>query len=598
MRAIRVVTNESCNQNCVFCTVRRPAERADFVRAAAERVAAAARRAPEELVLAGGEPTLRRDLPSLVRTAKAGGAASVAVETNAAVVDAPSAVALRAAGLDVARVKIPAWGPEYDRLTQDDGGFERLLGGMAALSDAGIRVEALVAVARANVGSVHALPALIAAQPAAVSTLVVSVPQDAERATEMAPLPLAAAAVEALLLEARRVDLGVQLDPGGFLPPCSFSSPGRVAGLYALSPGGKSRPGFEHVPGCAACTVRELCPGMPELALARGDVTTVRPITEDRTRRRLTLISSEAEQIARELVTHEEHRSLDGSRQAVRTVRVQFRCNQACAFCFVSTHLPKPDDADVLAAIEDAGKAGAALALSGGEPTLSPRLAEYVRFAKVSGVREVELQTNAIRLADPALVQDLEAAGVDVAFVSLHGSTAAVSDAVTGAPGTFDATVRGIDRLVASRIGVRLNFVHCALNTADFPDYVRMVAARWPGMTLTVSVVAPSTDLVPLTRELVPRYSEVKPHLAEGIALARRLGLPVTGFESMCAVPLCLVPEEVREYLLLPEVAAGSDGGGEFVKAGACEQCRVSSRCFGVRKRYAALHGTAELSPV
>jgi hypothetical protein len=197
---------------------------------------------------------------------------------------------------------------------------------------------------------------------------------------------------------------------------------------------------------------------------------------------------------------------------------------------------------------------------------------------------------------------------VDVAFVSLHGSTAAVSDAVTGAPGTFDATVRGIDRLVASQIRVRLNFVHCTLNTSDYPDYVRMVASRWPGVTLTVSVVAPSTDLVPLTRELVPRYSEVRPHLAEGITLAKSLGLPVTGFESMCAVPLCLVPVEVREYLLLPELAShattgsgrqdGQTGNDEFVKPRACEQCRVNRRCFGVRQRYAELYGTSELSPV
>jgi hypothetical protein len=320
-------------------------------------------------------------------------------------------------------------------------------------------------------------------------------------------------------------------------------------------------------------------------------------MTEERTRRRLTHISTEREQIARELVTREEHRKLDGSVEHQHTVRINFRCNQSCSFCFVSTHLPSADDTDVRAAIAEAAHEGALLALSGGEPTLNPRLAEYVRFAKESGVREVELQTNATRLIDSARVSQLEEAGVDVAFVSLHGSHAELSDRVTGAPGTFEQTVSGIDRLHRSKIAVRLNFVHSALNAHDFPDYVRMVAARWPGVTLTISVVAPSTDLVPLTRDLIPRYSDVRAPMAEGIALAQSLGLSVTGFESMCAVPLCLVPDEVREYLLLPDVPLG-DGGGEFVKVAECDRCRVKSRCWGIRRRYVELFGASEIAAI
>jgi uncharacterized Fe-S cluster-containing radical SAM superfamily protein len=340
-----------------------------------------------------------------------------------------------------------------------------------------------------------------------------------------------------------------------------------------------------------------VCPGFPDESLARDEIKSAAPITEDRTRRRLTQIGSEREQVTRELVTVEQHRRLDGSVELVHTVRVQFRCNQSCGFCFVSTHLTAAADEEVRAAIEAAARAGASLALSGGEPTLNPRLSEYVRFAKALGIREVELQTNATRLGDASLLAELERAGVDVAFVSLHGSCAAISDRVTGAPGTFEDTVRGIDRLHASTIRVRLNFVCSAENARDFPDYVRMVVARWPGATLTVSVVAPSTDLVPLTEALIPRYSAVRETLSEGIAIARREGLEVTGFESMCAVPLCLVPDAVREYLLLPDVPLG-DGGGEFVKVAECERCAVKSRCWGVRRRYAALYGTAELAAI
>ncbi len=195
----------------------------------------------------------------------------------------------------------------------------------------------------------------------------------------------------------------------------------------------------------------------------------MRPIIEDRVRRRLTVISSVEEQIRRELVTHEMLRQPDGSVIPGATVRVNFHCNQACHFCFVSTHLPPPDDADVREAIAAIARRGGVLALSGGEPTLNPRLTDYVRLGKREGARAIELQTNAIRLADGALAREVAEAGVSDALVSLHGSTAAISDSVTAAPGTFDKTVRGVDALVASGIRVRLNFVFCAANREDFP---------------------------------------------------------------------------------------------------------------------------------
>src|SRR5262249_52610028 len=163
-------------------------------------------------------------------------------------------------------------------------------------------------------------------------------------------------------------------------------------------------------------------------------------------------------------------------------------CNQACEFCFVSTHLPPPAGPAVRAAIERAGAEGAALVLSGGEPTLNPRLVEYVRLAKRVGVPAVELQTNATRLAERGLARALAEAGLDRAMVSLHGSTAALSDAITGAPGTFADTVCGIDELVQTPIRVRLNFVFCQANREDFPAFIDFVAGRWPGLLATSSI--------------------------------------------------------------------------------------------------------------
>jgi MoaA/NifB/PqqE/SkfB family radical SAM enzyme len=596
MKVHRVVTNETCNQNCWFCNARRPAEDPAFVARAAVRRRIAEARAgdPREIVLTGGEPTLRSDLADLVRRAAEGGR-RVVLETNAAVVDEARAAALAAAGLDTARVQLVAWGDAADAITRDPGGFAAALRGLRALAAAGVTVDVTAPVVRRNLGLLAALPREIIAARLPVAALVLVVPLTAPDPAACASLAEVGRAVVAVADEARRVDLALRLDPATFVPPCVFDRPERVAHLFALNRGNAARPEFAHVAACTACLVGDRCPGLPRAALAAG-APPLHPITEHRVRRRMTVVSSVEDQIARELVTRDEFRGGDEPFVEV-TVRVNFHCNQACEFCFVSTHLPPAGDAAVRAAIAAAAREGAVVVLSGGEPTLNPSLIEYVRLAKRGGARAVELQTNAIRLADTALAGALAEAGVDRAMVSLHGSTAAISDAITGAPGTFAATVRGIDALLQTSVSVRLNFVFCQANRDDFPNLVELVAARWPRASIVFSFVGSHTDVVPRTRALIPRFSEVMPSLVAGLARARAGGLRVSGFDSMCGLPLCLVPEAERATFSAVALAEGA-GAGEFVKAEACGRCAAQQRCYGVRRGYAELYGTDELQPL
>jgi MoaA/NifB/PqqE/SkfB family radical SAM enzyme len=285
----------------------------------------------------------------------------------------------------------------------------------------------------------------------------------------------------------------------------------------------------------------------------------------------------------------------DGTTVRENIVRVNFHCNQACRFCFVSTHLPPAGERAIEAAIAEIGALGGVLTLSGGEPTLNPLLPRYARLGKELGARHVELQTNAVRLADPALTRELAEAGVDLAFVSLHASSAAISDRITEAPGTFEKTVRGVGEILRAGIKLRLNFVFCEANRGDFPAYIEMVAARWPGATVTVSHVAASTDVVPLEKALIPRYTDVMPAMAEGVLRAKRLGIELTGFESMCGIPLCQVPDDLSPFF---DLAEAPPDGGEFVKPDVCTGCSLARRCFGVRRGYAELHGTSELRSI
>jgi len=599
MHVQRVVTNETCNQNCWFCNQRRPTEDTSFIAKAAvrRRIAEAQAGGTREIVLTGGEPTLRSDIADLVQRAAAS-STRVVLETNATRIDTRRARELAAAGLDTARVQIVAWGEAAaDSITRDPGGFAATLHGLHALTEAAIKVEITTPIIRRNLQLLGTLPRAIAATKLPIAALVLIAPTSAPDSSECASLGEIAAAIVAVSDAGRRVGLTVRLDPTTFIPPCLFPKPERVAHLFAMNRGNAQRPDFTRVSACETCLVNDRCPGLPRAALGAASLPRLHPILEQRLRRRLTLGSSIEEQVARELVGRDELRNSTYGQVVEYTVRVNFHCNQACEFCFVSTHLPPPAESAVRQAIESAGQENAVVVLSGGEPTLNPRLVEYVRLAKESGALAVELQTNAIRLVDATLTQALVDAGLAQAMVSLHGSTAAISDGITGAPGTFDSTVRGIDALARTSVRLRLNFVFCQANHADFPNLVDLVASRWPRAAIVFSFVGSHTDVVPRTGALIPTFTDVMPSLLDGLARARAAGLEVDGFDSMCGLPLCLVPEEERHAFSTVAVAADA-GGGEFVKADACSRCSQGYRCFGVRRGYAELYGTDELQPL
>src|SRR5512145_1376845 len=177
MHVQRVVTNETCNQNCWFCNARRPAEDADFVArpAVRRRIDEARAGGPRELVLTGGEPTLRSDLADLVRRA-AGDGIRVVLETNATLIDDARARALAAAGLACARVQLVAWGDAADAVTREPGGFAAALRGIRALAAAGVRVEVTSPVVRRTLAHLAAIPRQIDAARLPVDALVLVVP--------------------------------------------------------------------------------------------------------------------------------------------------------------------------------------------------------------------------------------------------------------------------------------------------------------------------------------------------------------------------------------------------------------------------------------
>ncbi len=598
-----IATNLRCNQNCLYCNRREATDDLAAIapkalRAAIERALAAG---SQEIRLTGGEPTLRRDLTELVQFAKAAGASRVSLETNATLIDLARAHVLAAAGLTTARVNLVGPDSRIDAVTQDAGGWERTIQGTRALLQAGVTVEIVCALTRSTRDLAPLMPAALIAAVGDVGrpqTIEAVVPCDGPNPTEWLDYPAAAEVLRELDLACRAHAIPLRLAPNSGPPPCIFPPRRGLPHLYKLSPGARQRPNHQHVAACQSCILADRCSGLAAVYLQHFPPPELHPITDEKARRRLSMLRPLPEQIARELVAESMTVGADGRPTYDAIVRINFHCNQACAFCFVSTHLPPATDAAIEAVIRAAGQRGSRIVLSGGEPTLNSRLTDWIRLATQVSTLPVCLQTNAVRLDNAELCRAVVHAGVRQAFVSLHGATPAVGDAVTDTPGTFVRTLVGLDNLYAHAVELVLNFVLCEANLHEFPAFIRLVAARWPKALANYSFVAPSTDLVPKETRLIPKYSDMLPALSEGLRLAQEMGVQVVGFESMCGLPLCLLPDTFdRAQLQLTAIPDGFDEGA-FVRASACTQCDYNTRCFGLRRGYAELHGTSELRAI
>jgi MoaA/NifB/PqqE/SkfB family radical SAM enzyme len=283
------------------------------------------------------------------------------------------------------------------------------------------------------------------------------------------------------------------------------------------------------------------------------------------------------------------------SGEMVRTaeLRITLKCNQNCRFCFVSLASAEVASDIVSRAIALHTAAGHRILFTGGEPTLHQNLLTFVAQAKALSPWPVLLQTNAVLMAGSDLSRKLVDAGLGHALVSLHASDAKLSDSITGVPGTFDLTVRGIDQLVAARIPVAIVVVACRSNFMDLEDCVQMVARRWPGISICIAAAGPSTSRARRDPAIVVSYSELSGPLANALSAARDLGVSITGQESMCSIPACQLPswyvDKLPEFRLDHELAKG-----EFVKRPVCAQCHRTHACWGFRRGYVEQFGDRE----
>jgi hypothetical protein len=279
-------------------------------------------------------------------------------------------------------------------------------------------------------------------------------------------------------------------------------------------------------------------------------------------------------------------------------VRVGFRCNQDCGFCWQGRDWPGPPRALLERWIDEMAAGGVRdLMISGGEPTVYAELLDLVRHARAAGLTPW-LQTNAIRMAKPDFAQDLVDAGVDGLTVSYHAGDPELSDLLTRAPGTHVRTEAGIR--ASLRVGMRLT-LNCVVGRRNLPHLPataeRIVAEFLPLAShgLAVSFSNPSEAHDPADGDPVP-LDEVAGPLAAAVRTLIGAGIPVQAVGS-CGFPPCVLRDVPEMVVPLSLDRLAPEHFASRRKPDACAPCALYDACVGPRERDIKNFGSRGLVP-
>ncbi|HVM98080.1 MAG TPA: radical SAM protein, partial [Candidatus Acidoferrales bacterium] len=143
------------------------------------------------------------------------------------------------------------------------------------------------------------------------------------------------------------------------------------------------------------------------------------------------------------------------SAQAARKLimNITYKCANRCVFCATGDRISAALSWDKIDGIlrQHRDEGTEHLDIDGGEPTLHPQLIDAINLARDLGYRSINVTSNGRMLRDRALAERLLGSGMTHLLISVHGATAAVHDEATGAPGSFEQTISGVDNVMALR---------------------------------------------------------------------------------------------------------------------------------------------------
>jgi MoaA/NifB/PqqE/SkfB family radical SAM enzyme len=181
--------------------------------------------------------------------------------------------------------------------------------------------------------------------------------------------------------------------------------------------------------------------------------------------------------------------ALERAQPLSASLELTYRCNWRCVFCYNPRHHDRRGLTTQrwLGLLDELRELGTLyVALTGGEPLTHPAFLAIAR-----GVRERALALRVLTngaLVTEALAAELAALRPMAVELSLHGACAETHDRATATPGSFEAMLRGLDRLLRERVAVVLKSPLTRLNQDEMEGMQRIAAERGVPLRLDAAI--------------------------------------------------------------------------------------------------------------
>ncbi|MDD5066910.1 MAG: radical SAM protein [bacterium] len=294
-------------------------------------------------------------------------------------------------------------------------------------------------------------------------------------------------------------------------------------------------------------------------------------------------------------------------------IQVTRKCNQECRFC------SNPPNERVLSLKEGEKliryykkKGCDGLIFTGGEPTLSPHLPEFLRSALIKKV-PARIITNGQNLADINYLRSLKEAGLYHVHISLYSHQPKVQAFLTRNKDSLKNIIQALKNIgKTGGIAVNINTVINHYNAGHLLENVRWLTEDFPFINHFVwNNLDPSTTRAQKNKDTIPKLHELELSLHEAMVY-------LSGHKKTFRVerlPLCYLPEyedvstearkivkkEDRSTFFLDDRGFLNEKDWDhkwgYSKADCCACCSIRSVCPGLyrKDRY---YSSQELYPV
>jgi MoaA/NifB/PqqE/SkfB family radical SAM enzyme len=223
-------------------------------------------------------------------------------------------------------------------------------------------------------------------------------------------------------------------------------------------------------------------------------------------------------------------------------IRLGYRCNARCGFCYYYDSLDnpvqhEPTTTELRNRIRQLRAAGATeLEFTGGEPTIRPDLAELIRYAASLGFVNISMITNGLRLGKRAYADAVIDAGVNDFLFSIHGHDASLHDRHTSIPGSFDRIMAAVQNVRAHGVRCRSSTTVTGRNYRHMTDIVGFLTSL-PVDCMNLAVFSPVTQARGADDGMYVRYSDAAAAIKSAIDRHRDRLPPL----SVKYIPFCFM---------------------------------------------------------